>query len=83
MKTTGTVLAAADGKATVRVFRESPCAACNGCVGGACHAEFAFDSDPVGITVAARDPIGVHMGDVVCADVCGTGVDVIATKTVE
>ena len=25
----------------------------------------------------------VHMGDVVCADVCGTGVDVIATKTVE
>lgn len=65
MKTTGTVLAAADGKATVRVFRESPCAACKGCVGGACHAEFAFDSDPVGITVAARDPIGVHMGDVV------------------
>ena len=25
----------------------------------------------------------VHMGDVVLADVCGTGVDVIATKTVE
>ena len=25
----------------------------------------------------------VHMGDVVCANVCGTGVDVIATKTVE
>ena len=25
----------------------------------------------------------IHMGDVVCADVCGTGVDVIATKTVE
>ena len=25
----------------------------------------------------------VRMGDVVCADVCGTGVDVIATKTVE
>lgn len=25
----------------------------------------------------------VHMGQVVCADVCGTGVDVIATKAVE
>lgn len=25
----------------------------------------------------------VHMGDVVCPNVCGTGVDVIATKTVE
>ncbi|MDD3921080.1 MAG: DUF1667 domain-containing protein [Eubacteriales bacterium] len=25
----------------------------------------------------------VYMGDVVYADVCGTGVDVIATKTVE
>lgn len=25
----------------------------------------------------------VHMGEVVCPDVCGTGVDVIATKTVE
>lgn len=25
----------------------------------------------------------VHMGDVICSDVCGTGVDVIATKTVE
>lgn len=25
----------------------------------------------------------VHMGDVVLSDVCGTGVDVIATKTVE
>ena len=25
----------------------------------------------------------VHMGDVVCANVCGTGVDIIATKTVE
>ncbi len=25
----------------------------------------------------------VHMGDVVCPDVCGTGVDVIATKTVD
>lgn len=25
----------------------------------------------------------VHMGDVVCANVCDTGVDVIATKTVE
>ncbi|MBO5501060.1 MAG: DUF1667 domain-containing protein, partial [Clostridia bacterium] len=25
----------------------------------------------------------VRMGDVVLADVCGTGVDVIATKTVE
>jgi len=25
----------------------------------------------------------VHMGDVVCANVCGSGVDVIATKTVE
>lgn len=25
----------------------------------------------------------VRMGDVVCPDVCGTGVDVIATKTVE
>lgn len=25
----------------------------------------------------------VHMGDTVLADVCGTGVDVIATKTVE
>ena len=25
----------------------------------------------------------VHMGDVICPDVCGTGVDVIATKTVE
>ncbi|MEA5014797.1 MAG: DUF1667 domain-containing protein [Candidatus Limiplasma sp.] len=25
----------------------------------------------------------VRMGDVVCADVCGTGVDVVATKTVE
>lgn len=25
----------------------------------------------------------VHMGDVVCSNVCGTGVDVIATKTVE
>ena len=25
----------------------------------------------------------VHMGDVVLADVCGTGVDVIATKTVQ
>ena len=24
----------------------------------------------------------VHMGDVVCANVCGTGVDVIATKSV-
>lgn len=24
----------------------------------------------------------VHMGDIVCADICGTGVDVIATKTV-
>ena len=65
MKTTGTVLAAADGTATVRVFRESPCAACKGCAGGACHAEFTFDSDPVGITVNAHDPIGVHKGDVV------------------
>ena len=25
----------------------------------------------------------VHMGDVVCANVCGTGVDVIATKNVD
>ena len=25
----------------------------------------------------------VHMGDVICPDVCGTGVDVIATRTVE
>ena len=25
----------------------------------------------------------IHMGDVVLADVCGTGVDVIATKSVE
>ncbi len=25
----------------------------------------------------------IRMGDVVCPDVCGTGVDVIATKTVE
>lgn len=25
----------------------------------------------------------VHMGDVVCANVCGSGVDVIATKTVD
>lgn len=25
----------------------------------------------------------VHMGEAVCSDVCGTGVDVIATKTVE
>ena len=25
----------------------------------------------------------VHLGDVVCPNVCGTGVDVIATKTVE
>lgn len=25
----------------------------------------------------------VHMGDVVCANICGSGVDVIATKTVE
>lgn len=25
----------------------------------------------------------IHMGDVVCPNVCGTGVDVIATKTVE
>ncbi|NCB04729.1 MAG: DUF1667 domain-containing protein, partial [Clostridia bacterium] len=25
----------------------------------------------------------VHMGQVVCPNVCGTGVDVIATKTVE
>lgn len=25
----------------------------------------------------------VHMGDVVCANVCGSGVDVIATKNVE
>ncbi len=25
----------------------------------------------------------VHAGDVVCANVCGSGVDVIATKTVE
>ena len=25
----------------------------------------------------------VHMGDVVCADVCGTGVDIIATKNVD
>lgn len=25
----------------------------------------------------------VHMGDVICPNVCGTGVDVIATRTVE
>ena len=25
----------------------------------------------------------IHMGDIVCANVCGTGVDVIATKTIE
>lgn len=31
--------------------------------------------------LALRAPI--RMGDVVCADICGTGVDVIATKTVE
>ena len=32
---------------------------------------------------AAEIKAPVHMGDVVCANVCGTGVDVIATKTVE
>lgn len=32
---------------------------------------------------ALRLTAPVHMGDVVCPDVCGTGVDVIATKTVE
>lgn len=32
---------------------------------------------------ALRLTAPVHMGDVVLADVCGTGVDVIATKTVE
>lgn len=32
---------------------------------------------------ALRVEAPVHMGDVVCPDVCGTGVDVIATKSVE
>lgn len=32
-----------------------------------------------GLTIAAP----IHAGDVVLADVCGTGVDIIATKTVE
>lgn len=32
-------------------------------------------------TLSLRPP--VHLGDVVCPNVCGTGVDVIATKTVE
>ena len=32
-------------------------------------------------TLSLKAPI--HMGDVICPNVCGTGVDVIATKTVE
>ena len=32
---------------------------------------------------AAEIKAPVHMGDVVCANVCGTGVDVIATKNVD
>lgn len=59
MKVTGTVLAVSDGKAKVRVFRESPCAACKGCSGGACHAEIRFDE------TTAEDMLGVHVGDVV------------------
>ena len=64
MKVTGTVLAVSDGKAKVRVFRESPCAACKGCSGGACHAEIRFDETTV-LDTTAEDMFGVHVGDVV------------------
>ena len=65
MKVTGTVLAVSDGKAKVRVFRESPCAACKGCSGGACHAEIRFDETPAVLDTTAVDTLGVHVGDVV------------------
>lgn len=39
--------------------------------------------DCMACLTAAKVVAPVHMGDVVCADVCGTGVDVIATKSVE
>jgi CxxC motif-containing protein len=40
-----------------------------------------FDCMKAVEALAPKPP--VHMGDVLCPDVCGTGVDVIATKTVE
>ena len=58
------MLAVSDGKAKVRVFRESPCAACKGCSGGACHAEIRFDETTV-LDTTAEDMFGVHVGDVV------------------
>lgn len=64
MKVTGTVLSVSDGKAKVRVFRESPCAACKGCSGRACHAEIRFDETTV-LDTTAEDMLGVHVGDVV------------------
>ena len=40
---------------------------------------FEFFKEPAATEITAP----VHMGDVVCANVCGTGVDVIATKNVD
>ena len=65
MTATGTVLSTDNGTAVVKVFRESPCAACKGCAEGICHAELTFDSEPNAIQVTAKDACGVHVGDVV------------------
>ncbi len=65
MTTTGVVLLTDGEKADVRVFRKSPCASCEGCSGGACHAELTLFEMPNDVTVRAENPHGAHKGDVV------------------
>ena len=66
MKAKGQVLSTTETRAQVRVFRESPCASCEGCSGEkSCHAEFIFSSVTPTADVCAENPVGAKTGDIV------------------
>lgn len=65
MTATGVVLSTDGERARVRVLRKSPCASCEGCAGGACHAELTLFEMPKDVTVCAANPVGAHTGDMV------------------
>lgn len=65
MKATGIVLSVKENQAYVRVCRESACAACKGCAGGGCHAEFMLSEAPASYELYADNPPGAGVGDTV------------------